>query len=125
MAGRVFGRVRERLAKRDPPLTPDQQAALHRWQARSNLAILLAAIVPLFVISPKSRVTELVVGIGSWLVFAYDLRVRRRIMPDYLHRRNGRIDLAIVVLTFPFYLIPGASSYAAVLLFARLAPGIR
>jgi voltage-gated potassium channel len=121
MASRLFGRVRERLANSDPPLAPDQQAALQRWQARSNVAILLAAIVPLFVISPKSRVTELVVGIGSWLVFAYDLRVRRRIMPDYLHRRNGRIDLAIVVLTFPFYLIPGAGNYTAVLLFARLA----
>jgi voltage-gated potassium channel len=121
MAGRLFGRLRERLANRDPPLSPERQAALRRWQGRSNVAILLAAIVPLFVISPKSRVTEFVVGIGSWLVFAVDLRVRLRIMPDYLHRRNGRVDLAIVVLTFPFYLIPGASNYTAVLLFARLA----
>ena len=26
-------------------------------------------------------------------------------MPDYLSRSNGRVDLAIVVLTFPYYML--------------------
>ena len=125
MSRRNPGRLRKLLADHSPPLTSDQREALEHWRARSNLAILLAAIVPLFVTSPQSRITALVVGIGSWLVFVVDLVVRRRIMPDYLHRRNGRFDLAIVVLTFPYYLIPGAGGYTAVLLIARLARVVR
>jgi len=50
-----------------------------------------------------------------------DLVVQRRIVPEYLGTRSGRIDLVIVVLTFPYYLIPGASGYTAILLVARLA----
>jgi len=52
---------------------------------------------------------EVAIGLGSWVVFVIDLYVQRRIVPDYLHRLNGRIDLAIVLLTFPYYLIPGLS----------------
>ena len=62
---------------------------------------------------------------GSWLVFVIDLVVQRRIVPDYLHRRNGRIDLGIVLLTFPYYLIPGFSGASAILLLARLARVVR
>jgi voltage-gated potassium channel len=66
-----------------------------------------------------------VVGLGSWLVFVVDLVVQRRIDPAYLRRRNGRIDLTIVVLTFPYYVIPGISGSAAILLVARLARVVR
>ena len=103
------------------PLTPGQEAARRRWQGRWNLPIIVAAVLPLFITSPQSRVIELVVGVGSWLVFAVDLHVERRIVPDYLHRPLGRFDLTIVVLTFPFYLVSGVSNAAAVLLLARLA----
>jgi voltage-gated potassium channel len=51
--------------------------------------------------------------------------VQRRIVPDYLHRRNGKIDLGIVLLTFPYYLIPGISGASAILLLARLARVVR
>jgi voltage-gated potassium channel len=101
-------------------LTPEQLRARARWQARWNLPILLAAFVPLFVTSPDSRAVEVVVGLGSWLVFVVDLVVERRIDPRYLSRRNGRIDLAIVLLTFPYYIIPGVSGGSALLLLARL-----
>jgi voltage-gated potassium channel len=102
-------------------LTAAQVHALDSWHRRANVPILLAAIVPLVVTSPDVRAVALVVGLGSWLVFLVDLVVQRRIVPDYLHSRNGRIDLAIVVLTFPYYLIPGAGSYTAILAVARLA----
>ena len=101
-------------------LSADQLAAKERWQSRANLPILLAAFVPLFVTSPQSRAVEVVIGVGSWLVFLVDLIVQRRIDPGYLHRRRGRFDLAIVVVTFPVYLISGVSGYSAILLFARL-----
>src|SRR5215471_2715432 len=106
---------------RESGLSAQQSAARERWQRRWNLPILLAALVPLFVNSPESRAVQVFIGIGSWLVFMVDLVVQRRIVPDYLHRRNGRIDLAIVVVTFPFYLIPPLSGYSAILMLARLA----
>ena len=104
-----------------PPLTPEQVEARQRWQQLWNLPIILAAVVPLFATSPSNRVAALAIGLGSWAIFAVDLYVQRRIVPDYLRRRNGRIDLAIVVLTFPFYLLPGIGGTTAILVLARLA----
>ena len=78
-------------------------------------------MVPLFVTSPKAGWVEVAVGAGSWVVFVIDLVVQRRIVPDYLHRSNGRHDLGITLLTFPYYLIPGISGASAILLLARLA----
>ena len=107
------------------PLTPEQLKARERWQAVWNLPIIVAALVPFFVTSSKTHWVEVVVGFGSWLVFAVDLVVQRRIVPDYLHRRDGRIDLGIVLLTFPYYVIPGISGRTAILLLARLARVVR
>jgi voltage-gated potassium channel len=50
-----------------------------------------------------------------------DLVVQLRIDHRYLRRRNGKIDLGIVALTFPYYLIPGIAGGSAILLLARLA----
>jgi voltage-gated potassium channel len=102
-------------------LTPEQVAARERWQRRWSVPILLAAFIPLFVASPQSEAIAIVIGVGSWLVFLIDLVVQRRIVPGYLHQRRGMFDLGIVLVTFPYYLFPGASGYSALLLFARLA----
>jgi voltage-gated potassium channel len=107
------------------PLTEEQVKARERWQARFNVPIIAAAVIPLFVTSPKTRWVQVLVGVGSWLVFVVDLVVQRRIDPSYLRRRNGRIDLGIVVLTCPYYLIPGISGSSAILLLARLARVVR
>jgi voltage-gated potassium channel len=127
MAGRLSRRLHAGRTRRPVPdqLTPEQLQARQRWQARWNVPILLAALVPLFVTSPDSRAVAVAVGVGSWLVFVVDLYVQRRIVSDYLHRRDGRIDVAIVVLTFPYYLIPGLSGYSAILVLARLARVVR
>src|SRR5262245_24228364 len=111
-------RLRRRRARRRErdELTSEQLAARARWQRRWNLPILLAALVPLFVTSPQSRITQIVVGVGSWLVFLIDLVVQRRIAPSYLRTRRGHVDLVIVIFTFPFYLLPGAGGYTAILL---------
>ena len=107
------------------PLTPEQLRARDRWQSRWNLPIIVAAVVPLFVNSPDTRWVQVVVGLGSWIVFVIDLVVQRRIVPDYLRRRRGRFDLAIVLVTFPYYLIPGISGGSAILLLARLTRVVR
>src|SRR5262249_38114412 len=101
-------------------LTAEQAAERARWQQRWNLPILIAAFVPLFVTSPDSRWVAVAVGAGSWLVFVVDLRVQRRIVPGYLTQPAGLFDLAVVVFTFPYYLIPGVSGGSAILLLARL-----
>jgi len=101
-------------------LTAEQIQARERWQAHWSLPIILAAVVPLFLTSDRAGWVQDAVGIVSWLVFVVDLVVQRRIAPDYLHRRNGRIDLAIVLLTFPYYLLPGIAGSSAILLLARL-----
>jgi voltage-gated potassium channel len=103
------------------PLTPEQLKARERWQSIWNLPIFVAAVVPLFVTSPKTHWIRVLVGLGSWLVFAVDLVVQLRIDRRYLRRRNGKIDLGIVALTFPYYLIPGIAGGSAILLLARLA----
>jgi voltage-gated potassium channel len=113
------------MNERSESLTREQRQARERWQARWNLPIIVAAVLPLFVTSPKSTWVEVVVGVASWLVFVVDLVVQRRIVRGYLHERRGRFDLAIVLLTFPFYLIPGVAGGSAVLLLARLARVVR
>ena len=69
---------------------------------------------PAVVRHPKSKWVEVVVGFGSWLVFVVDLVVQHRMVPGYLHTSRGRFDLAIVVLTFPFYLIAGVAGGSAI-----------
>ena len=81
--------------------------------------------MPLFVTSPDSRWVAVVVGVGSWIVFVVDLYVQRRIVPDYLGRPAGLFDLTVVVLTFPYYLIPGVTGGSAILLLARLGRAAR
>ena len=119
----MLGRIHRKMGRlgRNSELTSEQTVARERWQRRWNLPILIAALLPLFVTSPHSRAVQIGVGVGSWLVFVIDLVVLRRIDPGYLHRRSGRIDLAIVIVTFPFYLLPGAGGYSWILMLARLA----
>ena len=64
---------RTAMAGHAAPVTAEQVAARERWQARWNLPIILAALVPLFVTSPNLRWVQIVVGLGSWIVFLVDL----------------------------------------------------
>ena len=108
------------MAPTSVQLTAEQLRARDRWQSRWNLPLILAALLPLFITSPDTRWVEVFVGLGSWIVFVVDLVVQRRIVPDYLHQRRGQFDVAVVLITFPIYLIPGVSGGSAILLLARL-----
>jgi voltage-gated potassium channel len=59
----------------------------------------------------------------SWAVFVVDLVVHLRLRRRYLRTGVGRFDLAVVLLTSPWYLIPGAGGgeVVALLRLARLA----
>ena len=96
------------------------------WEKRSLPAILLAAIVPIITMTTGNRgrgLEGVVVEFASWLVFVVDLAVHMRLQPRYLRTRLGRFDLFVVVLTSPWYLLPGVGggSVVSLLRFARLA----
>lgn len=113
------------MSRRLEPYTAEQLAARERWQSVWNIPILVAAFVPLFVTSPNARWVQVFVGLGSWIVFVVDFVVQCRIAPDYLRRRDGKVDLAIVLLTCPYYLLPGSSGATGILLLARLGRVVR
>lgn len=88
-----------------------------------SLPIILAAVLPIVISNDPTSPLNIVVAIVSWLVFLYDFIVHQNRTVSYLRTRRGKFDLAIVVLTFPFYLLPGGTSgsYVVILRLARLA----
>lgn len=108
-----------------PALTDAQREARDRWQRRWTLPIIVAAFLPLFMTDPQNLAIEVGVGLGSWAVFVADLVVQRRIDHAYFRRRNGRIDIVIVLLTFPYYLFPGVANGTALLTLARIGRVVR
>src|SRR3954470_6831340 len=103
------------MAAQPAPLTAEQLKRIDRWQSRWNLPLIVAALLPLFISSPDTRWVEVVIGVGSWIVFVVDLVMQRRIVPEYLHLRRGRFDAAIVGVTFSLLFIPGGRRGAGVL----------
>ena len=95
---------------------------LTRWESRTVPLIILAAVLPLvgqFAEDPTRDVSP-VVEWACWAVFLVDLVVHSVCRPRYLRSRDGVIDMVIVVITFPWYLVTGSSG-TAVLAVARLA----
>lgn len=105
-------------------LTTDQKIAL--WERQTRWIIVVAAVAPfisrLFV-PGDTDLLNLVVDISSWAVFVVDFVVHLRIDRRYWSTGRGLFDLSILVLTFPWYVIPGAGSTAFMSVFrlARLA----
>ena len=88
-----------------------------------RLPIAVSAILPLIVVPESSGWVGIVVGIITWLVFAVDYLVRVRRLVRYGHTGRGRFDLFVVVVTAPWFLLPGAQlgRFAVLLRLARLA----
>jgi voltage-gated potassium channel len=78
------------------------------WERRTRLIIVMAALAPIVVAlgSPAGTEPLLWLDLLSWLVFLVDLVVHVRWRPGYLRTFAGRFDLAIVLITFPWYVIP-------------------
>ena len=103
-----------------PELDDDQ--VLQRWDHRARPAIVLAALLPIIASMTAGRRDGvlLVIDFAGWGVFLVDLLVHVRHSRGYLRRGIGMFDLSIVVVTFPWYIIPGFENTDIVLL-ARLA----
>jgi len=105
------------------PRSENDAAALARYDRVEKIPIILAAILPI-IISPESGGTiAVLIGVVSWIVFLVDFIVSQRRLVRYTSTWLGRFDLSVVVLTAPWFLIPGfqAGRFIVLLRLARLA----
>jgi voltage-gated potassium channel len=104
------------------PRSRQDQEALERFGSYMRVPIVLAALLPLFIIPEAGDPVAAAVGVVSWLIFLADFIVSERRRVHYLGTWLGRFDLAVVVLTAPWFLLPGArdGSFVVVLRLARL-----
>jgi voltage-gated potassium channel len=98
-----------RATEADAPAADAQPAErLATWERSTFPIIVVAAILPLAAGFVGVRGDDPIfwLDFASWVVFAVDLVVHVRLAPRYLSTWQGRVDLAIVVFTFPWYVIP-------------------
>jgi voltage-gated potassium channel len=94
---------------------------IRRWDDRARPWIILAALIPIIAtVTSQREGVLLVIDIVAWLIFLADLVVHIRNRPRFLRSGIGMFDLAIVIATFPWYIIPGLESTDVIML-ARLA----
>ncbi len=103
------------------PRDANAAAALARYDARAPIPLVLSAVLPLVVAPVPGNPVSVVIGVLSWAVFVVDFVVHERLLRRYLGTRLGKFDLAIVLLTAPWFLLPGAVSGGGVIVLLRLA----
>ncbi len=96
---------------------------MRRFEAIMRLPIIASALIPLIIVPESDGWIPIVVGILTWLVFLVDYVVHIRHLNHYGRTRLGRFDLVVVVLTAPWFLLPGAQPgrFVVLLRLARLA----
>lgn len=106
--------------------SPDgDRVRLAAFERRMATPIVVSAVLPIILaMAGAHSIVAAVVAIASWLVFVVDFVVHRRLLPGYLRSRRGVVDLAVVTLTAPWFLIPGLGPSRFVLA-ARLARLVR
>ena len=104
--------------------TPEDAAALARFDHRMALPLVLSAVLPLFLAPGNSNtyVADAVI-IVSWIVFVWDFAEHMRRLRGYLGTWWGRIDFGVVLITAPWFLVVGPSDgkFVLVVRLARLA----
>jgi len=104
--------------------SPEDAAALARFDRRFTLPLVLSAILPLVLVPGSTRsVLAAIVNVVAWIVFVVDFVVHERRLQHYLSTWLGRFDLAVVVLTAPYFLVlgPGDAKFLLVIRLARIA----
>src|SRR5262245_58281046 len=107
-----------KLAERARSSEARRKLAEH--ERRIYLPLVLSALLPIVVAVSRaaedSRIS-IVVNVVAWLVFVYDLAVHMRYVRGYLRTGVGMFDLSVVILTAPWFLIPGFGG-SQILMFA-------
>lgn len=103
--------------------SPDDLRKLSEFERLIYLPLLFAAILPIVTAASNSADdswVSIVVNVVAWLVFVVDLAVHMRYVRRYLMTGVGVFDLAVVIITAPWFLIPGLGG-SQILIVARLA----
>jgi voltage-gated potassium channel len=101
----------------------DNLRKLANFERRIYLPLVLSAILPIVTAASRSADdswVSVVVNVVAWLVFVADLAVHVHYVRRYLATRVGVFDLVVVVVTAPWFLIPGWGG-SQILVVARLA----
>lgn len=83
------------------------------WSRATRPLIIVAALAPFAIVMIADDSRDLLfvfTDLASWTVFIVDLVVRVVIDRRYLRSKAGIFDLAIVLLTFPWYILPAGST---------------
>jgi voltage-gated potassium channel len=111
----------------DQARSPEARERLKEHERRIYVPLLLSALLPIVVAASRSATdsrVSIVVNVIAWFVFVYDLFVHIRLERHYLRTKVGVFDLVVVILTAPWFLIPGFGG-SQILMFARLARLVR
>jgi voltage-gated potassium channel len=114
----------EAMPKRGQPRSPADAAALGRFDQRMALPLVLAAVLPLFLLPGGAHPWATgTIFIASWLVFLLDLIVHERRRVHYLSTWLGRFDLFVVIFTAPWFLVVGTGTgkFVVLIRLARVA----
>ncbi len=83
---------------------------LARFEQRTRLLLVMSAIMPIVVAFSRATTdswVSITINIAAWVVFIIDLVVHMRYIRHYLRTGTGIFDLVVVILTAPWFLIPG------------------
>jgi voltage-gated potassium channel len=119
----TVGESAEAVPGHGQPRDPAAAAALAKYERLARLPIILSAVLPLIIVPTQGNWVAVLIGVVSWLVFVIDFLVHERLFVNYLGTRLGKFDLTIVVLTAPWFLLPGAhgGSIVVILRLARVS----
>jgi voltage-gated potassium channel len=111
------------VPRRGRPRDAAAAATLEKYDRLARLPIILSAVLPLIIVPEQGNWVAVLIGVVSWLVFVVDFFVHERLLVNYLGTRLGKFDLAIVLLTAPWFLLAGAhgGSIVVILRLARLS----
>ena len=107
--------------------SPADLQRLSDFDQRIYLPLVFSAIVPIVLAAGNAADdsgVSIAVNVVSWLVFIVDLVVHVRLIRHYLRSPVGIFDLVVVIITAPWFLIPGFGG-SQILVVARLARLLR
>jgi voltage-gated potassium channel len=100
---------------------------LSEFEQRTRVPLVLSAILPIVVAFSRATTdsgVSIAVNVVTWIVFVVDLAVHMRYIRHYLRTGTGIFDLVVVLLTAPWFLVPGLGG-AEFLQLARVARLLR
>jgi len=86
----------------------DDERRLEQFEKVMTFPILTAALLPImFALAGRKSIVSDIVQIAAWAVFIVDYVVHDRLVPKYRRSGLGIFDLIVVILTAPWFLVPG------------------